>query len=455
MSGEQISNLFTNPQELGHLLGYRRLKPIHGEWITKMISSTHNYGLLAHRGSYKSSCLVIAIVLFTLLYPNKTIAVARKTEKDCQNTIAEIRKHLLSNDIKYISSAVYKKPLELTKDSALVLNTNYKTKPTKEGSITGVYSRANVTGQHYDKIFFDDITGMKDMVSQSERQNTNMVVTELLVNILNEGGTHVWISTPWHKKDASTLVDIHDIVSCYDSKLMTKAQVEEKRNNLSPSQFSVNYLLRHSTDEFYLGDIIYGDIKQEEYRLALIDKSFGGKDTTALTLIGRNNIGKLLVKGKIYSKVEGNYQDIDRQTRGLTIYTEDNDDKLKAFSRDFPIGKVSYYRETENKALKISTHLYSNRDNLIFSRETDDEYIEQIQNYTTGKDKGLDDCADSLASAIRQLLRTNEMKATYVSSTEDPLDATNEQEDEEELPISAIRQQVANKYIAIRNVSSY
>ena len=50
-----------HPEELGHQIGFSDLTPLHGEWIREMVWGTEDYTLQAHRGSYKSSCLVIDI----------------------------------------------------------------------------------------------------------------------------------------------------------------------------------------------------------------------------------------------------------------------------------------------------------------------------------------------------------------------------------------------------------
>ena len=47
-----------------------------------MINGTEDYTLQVHRGSYKSSCLAVAIALLMILRPNRNIIFLRKTDKD-------------------------------------------------------------------------------------------------------------------------------------------------------------------------------------------------------------------------------------------------------------------------------------------------------------------------------------------------------------------------------------
>ena len=81
-----------------------------------------------------------------------------------------------------------------------------------------------------------------------------------------------------------------------------------------------------------------------------------------------------------------------------TVYTENNDDKgYTAKNND----NFATYHESMNKHFKIMTYLYSNWKDIKFLRDTDYDYIRQIQTYEE-KAKH-DDCPDSAASAIRLL----------------------------------------------------
>ena len=71
-----------HPDDLGRQIGFSDLTPLHGDWIRKMVWGTEDYTLQAHRGSYKSSCLAVAIALIMVLDPKKNIIFLRKTDND-------------------------------------------------------------------------------------------------------------------------------------------------------------------------------------------------------------------------------------------------------------------------------------------------------------------------------------------------------------------------------------
>ena len=74
--------LLEHPEQIGIGVGFADLTPMHGEWIREMINGTEDYTLQAHRGSYKSSCLAVAIALLMILRPNRNIIFLRKTDND-------------------------------------------------------------------------------------------------------------------------------------------------------------------------------------------------------------------------------------------------------------------------------------------------------------------------------------------------------------------------------------
>ena len=84
------------------------------------------------------------------------------------------------------------------------------------------------------------------------------------------------------------------------------------------------------------------------------------------------------------------------------IYCEDNGDKgylAKELTRRRE--RVISYHEEMNKFLKITTYLKAEWKNVIFVAGTDEEYIQQICDYT--EDAEHDDAPDSLSSLIRLL----------------------------------------------------
>ena len=71
-----------HPDIIGRQVGFHDLTPLHGEWIREMVFGQGDYTLQAHRGSYKSSCLAVAISLILIIYPTRNIIFIRKADND-------------------------------------------------------------------------------------------------------------------------------------------------------------------------------------------------------------------------------------------------------------------------------------------------------------------------------------------------------------------------------------
>ena len=76
------------PIKIGHWLGFNDLTDLHNCWIKMMMFSKEDETLLAHRGSYKTTCVSLAIaILMGIINPNKTIDFFRKTDDDVKEVI--------------------------------------------------------------------------------------------------------------------------------------------------------------------------------------------------------------------------------------------------------------------------------------------------------------------------------------------------------------------------------
>jgi hypothetical protein len=84
------------------------------------------------------------------------------------------------------------------------------------------------------------------------------------------------------------------------------------------------------------------------------------------------------------------------------LYNELNADKgyVAKQLRDQGL-KVVTYTETQNKYIKIVSHLKFVWDDVVFVKGTDQEYIDQICEYNENANH--DDCPDSLASLVRAI----------------------------------------------------
>jgi len=94
---EKLQTLLQHPDEIGRMVGFKDLKAdLHGEWIREMVYGTRDYTLQAHRGSYKSSCLAVAISLLLLIDSKKNVIFLRKTDNDVSEMLGMVSKILRS-----------------------------------------------------------------------------------------------------------------------------------------------------------------------------------------------------------------------------------------------------------------------------------------------------------------------------------------------------------------------
>ena len=93
---DELLRLLQHPEEIGHQIGFSDLTDLHGLWIREMVCGEEDYTLQAHRGSYKSSCLAVAISLLIILYPMRNIIFLRKTDSDVSEMLGMVSKILKS-----------------------------------------------------------------------------------------------------------------------------------------------------------------------------------------------------------------------------------------------------------------------------------------------------------------------------------------------------------------------
>lgn len=208
----------------------------------------------------------------------------------------------------------------------------------------------------------------------------------------------------WDCITVQALVDEHSI---WEEKVSTKTLLKERdrepwffypqRQQAPNSNFNTHFKgLQFEDDETKIYDGI-----------GHVDKSFGGEDSTALTIVNQVyneelDKNEIIMFGKKYDKhIDDCIGEINfwcEHFRCGTVYTENNDDKgYTAKNND----NFATYSEHMNKHFKIMTYLYSNWKDVKFLKDTDEDYIRQIQSYEE-KAKH-DDCPDSAASAIRLL----------------------------------------------------
>ena len=401
-----IKFLLSKPYKLGHMLGFTKLAKLHNAWIIDMIKGKGDKTLQAHRGSYKTTCVSIALALIIVLLPNLKTLFIRKTDNDIKEVIAQVRKILDSPQMRYFVSVIYGVELKITKETANEITTNLSTDIKGTSQLVGMGIGGSLTGKHFDRIFTDDIVNVQDRISKAERDKTKLIYQELR-NIINRGGRIFNTGTPWHKDDAFVLMPNPEKHDCYSTGLILDSELQDIKKGMTASLFAANYELRHIAAE----DVIFyspqtgADPSWVEQGECQIDAAYGGEDYTAFTIC-RKTDGKYFVFGKLWKKhVDECLNEIvsfrERFSAGR-IWCEDNGDK-GYLARDLKKKgeRAVPYHENMNKFLKITSYLKVAWSNVVFVDGTDSEYIEQICDYNENAEH--DDAPDSLASIIRQL----------------------------------------------------
>lgn len=405
-----LDQIINEPYKIGQWLGFEDLTELHNEWLKLMMFAEDDETILAHRGSYKTTCLSIAIALLMVIIPNNNIIFIRKTDDDVKEVVLQVSKILKSDLIRMFVYKIYGIHLELLEESSFKITTNLVTSTRGNSQLLGLGIKTSLTGKHAELVITDDIVNVKDRVSKAERDLIKTSYMELQ-NIKNRGGRILNTGTPWHKEDAITGMPNKHIYDCYQTGLIDRAKLEEIRQSMTASLFAANYELKHIADE----NALFGNpvFTPEEYLihdgLAHIDAAYGGEDYTAFTIMKERN-GKLYTFGKLWHKhvddCMGEIVALWEHYRAGTIYCEDNADKgyLKKEIKNRGL-YASGYHENMNKYIKISTYLKKHWKDIVFLESSDPEYVNMILDYTENAEH--DDAPDGCSSLVRKIRGKN------------------------------------------------
>ena len=402
---EMLEDAFSHLDEVGKEVGFKDLTPLHGEWIHEMVFGEGDYTLQAHRGSYKSSCLAVAIALILLMNPKRNIIFIRKTDNDVSEMLGMVAKILRTGLMKDFCNFMHGKPLQIVSEGTDHISTNLWTSPMGAHQLLGIGLRASITGKHACYVITDDICNLSDRISRAERERTKLQYDELQ-NIRNREGRIINLGTPWHKDDVfSKMPNIHRY-DCYQTGLISPEKLDEIRQSMTPSLFAANYELKHIASEeafFDTPPVFTDDPKQLRNGISHIDAAYGGRDFTAFTCAKRTG-NKIYLYGRIWHKpVDAVLDECILEADRLLcwpLHCEDNGDKGFLYKEIRHRGKwAKSYSENQNKFIKISTYLKKWWPNIIFLRGTDPDYINQIMDYTEHAEH--DDAPDSAACCCR------------------------------------------------------
>ena len=408
MAADSVVRLLSHPELIGRAVGFRDMTSLHGQWITEIVRGEGDYTLQAHRGSYKSSSLAVAISLLLILQRRRNIIFVRKADNDVSEMLRMVAKILRSTVMSLICQAVLGVPLDITDEARDHLSTSLWTSPMGAPQLLGIGMKASITGKHAFYVITDDICNLSDRISRAERERTKLQYDELQ-NIRNRGGRIINLGTPWHKEDVfSRMPNIHRW-DCYSTGLISKEKLRELRQSMAPSLFAANYELKHiaSSDAlFTTAPVFFSDEEKLLDGIAHIDAAYGGEDWTAFTCGNVKEDGRIYLYGRLWhahvSKVLPEILEIAGRLRCLPVYVENNGDKgfLAKEIMDKDIW-ARPYDERENKFIKIASYLHKWWPDIRFLEGTDREYLDQIMDYT--EDAEHDDAPDSAACVCRVL----------------------------------------------------
>ena len=403
---QAVDFLLAYPYRFGHSVGFTRLTELHNVWLKEMIRGNEDKTLQAHRGSYKTTCVSIALALIVVLLPNCKTLFMRKTDNDIKEVISQVKKILQSQQMRYFVQCIYGVNLRLATENATELSTNLSIDIRGTAQLIGAGCGGSLTGKHFDRIFTDDIVNVNDRISKAERERTKTVYQELQ-NIKNRGGRIFNTGTPWHADDCFSIMPAPEKWDCYSTGLMAEEEIAAVKESMTASLFACNYELRHiaSEDVIFLNPQTGAEASLAEQGDGHIDAAYGGSDFTAYTLV-RKEDGIYYVLGKLWSKHVDDCLDeiqaIHARFNAGKIFVEDNGDKGYLGKELRRRGeRVVIYHENMNKFLKITSYLKSEWKNIRFVEGTDKAYIEQVCDYNENAEH--DDAPDSLSCQIRRL----------------------------------------------------
>jgi hypothetical protein len=346
-----------------------------------------------------------------LFHPDDRILLTRKTFSDAAEVVKAVSRAMQTREIQELFKQAHGRYPKAVINREGALTYNFKRTNTPEGNLTGMGIEQGLTGHHYDKIISDDIITLRDRISRAERERTIEMTREIATNIIDPGKGSIWTGTPWHREDAWKVINgFCDIAKYPVSKynFIGEEEVKRKRQSTTPYLFAANYELELRSDE----TLLFADpVMSAGWRfdvsgaLAHIDAAYDGTHYNALTIAAPLDGGRYQITGFTYP---GNVKDwmpeivkLCRKYRVKHICVETNPDKGYTADKLAEHGlRVKKYAETQNKYIKISTHLFDVWNSLEWAPDTDDEYLSQILDWREGSTP--DDVPDSAASLFRE-----------------------------------------------------
>jgi hypothetical protein len=408
---EYLNIIRDHPHVIGWIVGKERLKEIHSDWIKYIWITKKSRALWAHRGSYKSTAIVIIGTVWYLLFnPEARICIVRKTYADAADAINTIIKIMETPLIRELFLFAHGEYPEFTKKKEGAISFSFKKRATPEGSVTGFGLASPFTGRHFDIIICDDISTVKDRLSKAEREFTKTIWRELVTNVIDRGKPCCYVGTPWAKEGVESIIPEPKKFSIKECDVMTDEEVEVARASTTPSLFAANYMLEFTNDDDALfKDPVFDSWQSKEIGMVVahVDAAYGGDDYIAVTIGAerKNKDNRVQMVGFTYhgaiSEWVDQIADVFRTYKVRKIFVEKQSDRGWTADMFRKRGfTVSEYDENMKKEHKIATFLYEVWPRIVWSPESDDTYMSQIADWTA-LTRGHDDAPDSASCLCR------------------------------------------------------
>ncbi len=413
---EHVKIIRENPHILGHLCGKTLLTPLHSEWMHYLLDAPEERVLMAHRGSYKTTCISeVGTIWYLMFHPNARVAIIRKSYTDAAAILRNIANMMMMPEVSELLTFVWGERWKFNIRREGMLDLSVKKTKTKEVSITALGVDSGITGQHYDFAISDDACDLKDRISEAEREKTKIVIQEFRSNIMDRDKFMIHIGTPWERHDMFSILPPAKKYPLGTTGLITPEQEANIRSKTTSILFAINYNLQFENEEDlpfkdpFIGKWHGSDLTMIRGQL---DAAFSGEHTCALTIMGKNTAnGRLNAVGFTYPGNVQSWLDVVAQKLAKygcnKLYIEDNADKTytsKVLATNKTIQDnhiwITDYHEVQKKEVKIATYLGEVWSSIEWSDETDSDFFEQCIDWRPGMEP--DDCPDSAASLVRE-----------------------------------------------------
>ena len=145
---------YRHPVRLARAMGYDLLREgLHDSWIRELAFGQGDMTLQGHRGSYKTTCLVVALWLVVVTQPGRTVGFLRKASNDVEQVMESVARLLGHGITAELSTAIYGRPLAVTEATSTTVSTDLCCNVSGEPQVSGYGIGGSLTGKHYDSIY--------------------------------------------------------------------------------------------------------------------------------------------------------------------------------------------------------------------------------------------------------------------------------------------------------------